>query len=144
MNTHGRHFLAEYWGCKAHGLDDVARIEALMERAAIAADANIVQSAFHRFSPQGVSGVVVVEESHLSIHTWPEDGYAAVDIYTCGDCSPEAAHHVLLEGLGATRHELLVVHRGARAPSSSMRVKKHVSTGSKTAAPMDSAAGGVA
>jgi len=66
-------------------LSDVDGIHAMMIGAAKAARATIMESAFHRFEPQGVSGTVILAESHLSIHTWPEKGYAAMDFYTCGD-----------------------------------------------------------
>jgi S-adenosylmethionine decarboxylase len=66
-------------------LTDVDGIHAMMVTAAKAARATIMESAFHRFEPQGVSGTVILAESHLSIHTWPEKGYAAMDFYTCGD-----------------------------------------------------------
>lgn len=112
MNTHGNHLLVEYWGCCPDALDDRARLEQLLTEAALAADTTIVQSVFHGFAPQGVSGVVVIEESHLSIHTWPESGYAAVDFYTCGDADPTLAHDVLMRGLGATRAEIVRVERG--------------------------------
>ncbi|RMH41726.1 MAG: adenosylmethionine decarboxylase, partial [Deltaproteobacteria bacterium] len=84
LDTRSRHVLAEYHGCDPAVLDDRGTIEPLMRRAAQAAGATVVGSMFHEFAPQGVSGVVVVEESHLSIHTWPEYGYAAVDFFTCG------------------------------------------------------------
>lgn len=111
-DTRGSHLLIEYHGCDAAILNDVPRIESLMLRAALAAGATVVTSTFHPFAPQGVSGVVVVKESHLSIHTWPEYGYAAVDIYTCGDCPMQLAHALLRDGLSATRAEQLTVHRG--------------------------------
>ncbi|HEY6450350.1 MAG TPA: adenosylmethionine decarboxylase, partial [Candidatus Cybelea sp.] len=66
-------------------LSDITGIAAMMNAAAKAAGATIMESAFHRFEPQGVSGTVILAESHLSIHTWPEMGYAAMDFYTCGD-----------------------------------------------------------
>lgn len=126
MNTtQGRHLLVEYRGCAEDRLDDAALIEELMKRAATAALATIVNVTFHRFAPQGVSGVVVVQESHLSIHTWPEHGYAAVDFYTCGDCVPEAAHEVLFAGLAATSCELMIVHRGLPSQPRSMAVRHH-------------------
>lgn len=112
MDTHGRHLLVEYMNCNADVLNDVNKIEALMLEAAIAARTKVVFSKFKPFVPQGVSGVVVVEESHLSIHTWPEYGYAAVDFYTCGDGDPNEAHEVLREGLGAASFEMLYVERG--------------------------------
>jgi len=101
LNTFGRHLLVEYHGCDTRFLDDFSKLESAMVAAAEAAGATVVAKAFHRFAPQGVSGVVVIEESHLSIHTWPEYGYAAVDFYTCGDCVPERAHELLRSALGA-------------------------------------------
>ena len=97
-------------------------LEALMRQAVAAAGATVVECLLHRFSPQGVSGVVVVEESHLSIHTWPESGYAAVDFYTCGGSDPERAHPVLMEGLGAASAEVMVIERGG---SPGLRVDRH-------------------
>ncbi|MEM7037432.1 MAG: adenosylmethionine decarboxylase, partial [Bacteroidota bacterium] len=85
MNSLGRHILVEYYACNPDILNDVLRIEDAMVSAAKAADATVINSTFHHFSPFGVSGVVVIQESHLAIHTWPEYGYAAVDIFTCGE-----------------------------------------------------------
>ena len=124
MDTFGRHLLAEYRGCSADFLDDAPAVEALLREAADAAGATVVQVVLHRFAPQGVSGVVVVEESHLSIHTWPERGYAAVDFYSCGDCSAEAAHAVLEAAFGPESAELMIVERGRGGPQG-MRVARH-------------------
>lgn len=85
MNTLGRHILVEYFECNPDILNDVFQIEKRMVSAAKEAEATVINSTFHHFSPFGVSGVVVIQESHLAIHTWPEYGYAAVDIFTCGD-----------------------------------------------------------
>lgn len=126
--TLGLHLLAEYLGCDPHLLDDVARIERLMTRAAVAAGTTIVRTLFHPFTPHGVSGVVVIMESHLSIHTWPESGYAAVDFYTCGDGDPHKAHELLLRELGAASCELMVVERGLGA-ARSMRLVSHGPSG---------------
>lgn len=111
-DTRGIHLLIEYHGCDPQILNDVARIETLMLDAARAAGTTVVTSTFHPFAPHGVSGVVVVKESHLSIHTWPEHGYAAVDMYTCGACPLEPAQALLRDGLSARRTEQLTVHRG--------------------------------
>ncbi|WP_025321449.1 adenosylmethionine decarboxylase [Deferrisoma camini] len=109
----GRHILGEYYGCDPEVLNDPERVERLMKEAAVVSGATIVQSVFHRFSPHGVSGVVVISESHLAIHTWPEYGYAAVDLFTCGDSvNPWTAHHYLAENLGAERTETREVPRG--------------------------------
>jgi spermidine synthase len=85
MNSLGRHILVEFFGCSADILNDVPLIESSMVGAAADAGATVISSVFHHFSPFGVSGVVVIQESHLAIHTWPEYRYAAVDLFTCGD-----------------------------------------------------------
>jgi S-adenosylmethionine decarboxylase len=85
LNALGTHIVCELSGCDADRLADVDSIHSMMIAAAKAANATVMESAFHRFEPQGVSGTVILAESHLSIHTWPEKGYAAMDFYTCGD-----------------------------------------------------------
>ena len=114
MNTVlGQHLLVEYYNCNPEILDDVAGIEKHMNDAALACGATIVQSTFHRFQPWGVSGVVVIAESHLAIHTWPEYGYASVDLYTCGEeIQPDAAYHFLKEALQAELTETQFLKRG--------------------------------
>jgi len=81
----GTHIVCELSGCDPTALSDVDGVHAMMVAAARAANATILESSFHRFEPQGVSGTVILAESHLSIHTWPEKKYAAMDFYTCGD-----------------------------------------------------------
>ncbi len=130
LDTLSTHLLVEYHGCDTDLLNQVSTIESLLVAAAEAAGATVVTSAFHRFSPQGVSGVVVVEESHLSIHTWPECGYAAVDFFTCGDCSPHRGHEFLLAALGAERAEVMDIERGAYPPGPSIQVRRHYREGS--------------
>jgi S-adenosylmethionine decarboxylase len=125
LKAFGRHLLVEYRDCDRGTLDDLDGIEDAMRRAAVEADATVVASVFHPFSPQGVTGVVVVEESHLSIHTWPEHGYAAVDFYTCGDCEPQRAHDFLREFLGARRAEVLHIDRGLPGPGFGIAVRAH-------------------
>ncbi|AGH96508.1 polyamine aminopropyltransferase [Pseudobdellovibrio exovorus] len=85
MKALGRHILVEFLNCNADVLNDVTAIENAMVEAAQVAGATVINSTFHHFSPYGVSGVVVIQESHLAIHTWPEYRYAAVDLFTCGD-----------------------------------------------------------
>jgi S-adenosylmethionine decarboxylase len=85
LEARGTHIICELSGCDARVLTDVDRVRSIMVGAAKEANAEILKVAFHRFQPHGVSGVIVIAESHLSIHTWPESGYAAVDFYTCGD-----------------------------------------------------------
>jgi len=85
MKQLGRHVLAEICGCGFNILNDISKVEEIMVNAALTSGAEVRECAFHKFSPQGVSGVVIISESHLAIHTWPELGYAAVDVFTCGD-----------------------------------------------------------
>ena len=110
--TAGTHLLAEFAGCTALFLDDPQVLEALLVEAAEAAGAIVVARVFHRFRPHGVTGVVVVQESHLSIHTWPEIGYVSTDFYTCGECQPYRASELLRDRLGARQAELVEVRRG--------------------------------
>jgi S-adenosylmethionine decarboxylase len=123
VGTYGKHLLVEYAGCNSETLNSVEEIQALMERAAKAARTTVVTSAFQPFEPQGVSGVVVISESHLSIHTWPENGYAAVDFYTCGQGDPYAAHEVLKQGLRALTFEVVEVARGGLSGGPMMHVE---------------------
>ncbi len=125
METTSRHILVEYRGCERTVLGDRDRLERLMRRAARAAGATVVGAVFHDYCPQGVSGVVVIEESHFSLHTWPEVGYAALDFFTCGDCEPERAHEVMRAGLGAAESELMAIDRGQTDADRSMRVVRH-------------------
>lgn len=100
--TLGRHLLSEFYDCEPNILNNVSLIERVMTEAATVAGATIVQKNFHHFSPYGVSGVVVIAESHLAIHTWPEYGYAAVDLFTCGESvDPIVAYDYLREHLHA-------------------------------------------
>ena len=80
----GDHFIAEFHGCDTSVLNDIEKISAIMNRAVEISGATMIQPFFHRFSPHGISGIIVVAESHFAIHTWPEHAYAAVDIFSCG------------------------------------------------------------
>lgn len=85
MEALGRQILVEFYDCKESNINDVEYIESSLIKATEASNATIISHNFHKFSPYGVSGVVVIAESHVAIHTWPEYNYAAVDIFTCGD-----------------------------------------------------------
>ena len=116
MKPLGRHLLIDLYGCDADLLDDRAYIEARLRAAATAAGARILGATFHRFTPHGVTGVLVVQESHLAIHTWPERGYAAIDLFTCGsEIDPWLAFQSLKEGFGASRDNAVEVNRGLGA-----------------------------
>ncbi len=108
----GRQVLIDLYDCPREVLDDEKLIAASMIAAAREAGAAVVGSTFHRFSPCGVSGVVAIRESHLAIHTWPEFGYAAIDLFTCGDgVDPWIAHDALKRALGAGRGEAIELPR---------------------------------
>jgi S-adenosylmethionine decarboxylase len=118
----GRQVAAEYYGCDAALLASPERIEAVMREAALACGATIVNALFHHFNPHGVSGAVIIAESHLAIHTWPEHGYAAVDVFTCGETiDPAEAVAHLAVALGAVEHTATLVRRGD--PASIARVQ---------------------
>lgn len=85
MQALGRQILVEFYQCDPEVLNDEARIRDILIEGVRRSKATIVTDSFHSFSPHGVSGVVVIAESHVAIHTWPEYGYAAVDIFTCGE-----------------------------------------------------------
>ncbi|MHB1506191.1 MAG: adenosylmethionine decarboxylase [Sulfobacillus sp.] len=113
MDALGRHILVEADGCDSQLLNDPNQVENIMVTAALKSGAEVREVTFHRFSPQGVSGVVVISESHLAIHTWPEFGYAAVDVFTCGDrVDPWEAVTYILERFGATEYTTQEVARG--------------------------------
>ena len=113
MRSLGRHLLAEFYDCDPNVLKDLEMIREYLKEAAEIANATIVNWTFHQFSPQGVSGVVVIAESHLAIHTWPEYRYAAVDLFTCGeDVDPWRAFDFLKEKLKAGRTDVKEELRG--------------------------------
>ena len=114
MNALGRHILVEFNGCCPEILNDVAVIESAMVEAARKAGATVIQSSFHHFSPFGVSGVVVIQESHLAIHTWPEYQYAAVDLFTCGETvDPWVSFDHLKTAFKAANHSSIEMYRGS-------------------------------
>ncbi|WP_152544553.1 adenosylmethionine decarboxylase [Actibacterium mucosum] len=108
----GLHVLADFHGCTA--LDDLGRIEAALVAAANAAGATVLECSFHHFGGAGgVTGVVLLAESHISIHTWPESGFAAIDIFMCGTAQPLKALQVLRDGLQPKREQITEVARSA-------------------------------
>jgi len=125
MNALGRHILAEYYSCDISALDNITFLEKCMREAVEASGATIIDSKFHQFSPYGVSGVIVIAESHMAIHTWPEYGYCAVDIFTCGDTvNGHVALDYLKENLGAANASVMEIKRGVLdLPQSEIRHK---------------------
>jgi S-adenosylmethionine decarboxylase len=109
----GRHLLLELRDCNRDKLNDLDLLRQTMLGAAEETGATVIGEIFHQFSPQGVTGVVAIAESHLCIHTWPEFGYAAVDIFTCGEgFEPNDAARLIVERLEAHAPEFTEVTRG--------------------------------
>lgn len=120
----GRHVLAEFFECNANTLNSLSRIEKLMVDAALECGATVVQKCFHMFNPYGVSGVVIIAESHLAIHTWPELGYAAVDLFTCGDkCDPKISYEFLRKAFNSKTASYTELERGI-LDETDMKVKE--------------------
>ena len=113
MNALGRHLLLELFDCELDAINNLESVKGALIEAAKRAQATIVDVVFHEFNPFGVSGVVVIAESHLSIHTWPEYRYCAVDVFSCGDIlQPEIAVTYLVEAFGAARTSVVEMQRG--------------------------------
>ncbi|MBI4246164.1 MAG: S-adenosylmethionine decarboxylase proenzyme [Candidatus Rokubacteria bacterium] len=113
MNALGRHLLLELFDCDSDAINNLEAVKGALIEASKRAQATIVDVVFHEFNPFGISGVVVIAESHLSIHTWPEYRYAAVDIFSCGEVlQPEIAADYLVEQLGAERASVVEMQRG--------------------------------
>ena len=114
MKTESTHILAEFWDCKAD-LDDIGYVRDHMVFAAGEANTDVEHVFAKKFEPHGVSVLVAVSESHLSIHTWPERGYAAVDVFTCGTkTQPSKAIEYLRGALSPRRLDVAKVARGRK------------------------------
>ncbi len=112
MDTIGRHLIVEFYECNNDTLNDLDVIREGMKGATLAIGATVVGETFHHFAPQGVSGTIVIAESHLSIHTWPESGYCSVDIYTCGGLNPHPGYEFLAKVIDASSWRLQEIVRG--------------------------------
>ena len=124
MKKLGRHVLAEFTNCNCTLLNSIEKIEKHLTESARQSGATIVKSVFHRYNPHGVSGVIVIAESHISIHTWPEYGYAAVDFFTCGESvDPMRACGYLRNALCAGEAQITEIARGI--PSASDEILAH-------------------
>ncbi len=116
MNVLGLHLLLELKECNPELLDNLDYVRNALIRAAEGVGAHIVGESFHQFSPQGVTGILSIAESHISIHTWPEHCYAAADIFTCGSSfQPREAAQVLIERFESNAPEITEVERGLLA-----------------------------
>ena len=121
MTALGHHALVELRDCNREKLDDLEFIREVLLEAAQEVGASVIDHIFHQFSPYGVTGVVAIAESHLCIHTWPEFGYAAMDIFTCGEAfSPSLAAQLLVERLESKDPEIVEFTRGPLEASVSL------------------------
>ncbi len=136
MKAIGRHIILEMWGCR--NLDSVDVAERALREMVDALDVTLLDLRVYPFSPVGVTGMAIVSESHLVIHTWPEHGYAAVDVFTCGaPRDPEAAVNVLRRLFAPERIGVMEINRGqldlpdhdlTAAASSSTPAPRHTRT----------------
>ncbi len=110
----GKHYLIDLRECDPEIIKSVDPTREIVMRAAKECGATILSDHFHQFQPMGVSGVVLIAESHISIHTWPESGFAAADIFTCGEMKPQVAIDIMREGFRAkeTSMSMKVIVRG--------------------------------
>lgn len=113
MDSLGKHIILELYHCNQQKLNDHSYLEKAMITAAELAGASIVGSHFHEYSPHGLSGMVIIKESHLAVHTWPEFSYAAVDFFTCSEkFVHECAIDYLIQELESEEYESKVIERG--------------------------------
>ncbi len=97
--------------CSSSNLDDEFFLRNLLETSAIACGANVLETVSYKFDPHGVTVICLLSESHISIHTWPEKGEAAVDVFTCGESEPEIACGIIVEALKAQKHKMDYIKR---------------------------------
>lgn len=113
LNALGKHLLLELKDCNKEVLNDLNFLKDALLSAAEEAGATVVGESFHQFAPQGVSGTVIIAESHIFLHTWPEYGYAAVDIFTCGDTvKADVAAELLIKRLETKDPTIIELKRG--------------------------------
>lgn len=125
MNALGKHLIIEFHDCDPAVLNNPKLCQDHIMEAVRRSGATVIQPFFHQFSPHGVSGIVVIAESHFSIHTWPEYGYCAVDIFTCGDeIQAEPAVEYLRQNFKANHYSVMEIKRGLlNIPGSEVKYK---------------------
>lgn len=117
MKALGRHIVVEAFDCDDGTLNNTQLLRLMLLDAVREANMTVCGEIFHEFSPHGVTGVVVVKESHISIHTWPEYGYASIDIFTCGNYSnPWKAYQYIIDTLKPKRIQVIELKRGVLKP----------------------------
>ena len=112
LRQQGKHLLLELYRCDSEKLNDESFLRCVLSKGAKLAKASVLNLISNKFEPQGVTAIALLAESHISIHTWPESNYSAVDIFTCGQhMMPELASQYLIESLMAKEHSLRVIER---------------------------------
>ena len=112
LSHQSKHLLLELYRCDPEKINDESFLRCILNRAAKLANATVLNLISKKFEPQGVTAIALLAESHISIHTWPESNYSAVDIFTCGqNMMPELASQYLIESLIAKEHALRVIER---------------------------------
>lgn len=112
----GQHIIIDAFECDVVYLNDITYLEKLCNEAALNTDMEVLYTYFHQFEPQGVTGMLVLSTSHISIHTWPEEGYASLDFYTCGDHDLTSQVKFLLQGLSSKNAMVYNFSRGVSYP----------------------------
>ena len=125
VNTVGTHCVLELYGCDQRLLNDPTFIRDTLREASVEARSTLLGEVRHHFEPQGVTALALLAESHISIHTWPENGYAAVDVFTCGSHTrPELACDHIRRAVKATSYNLRSVPRGIGVPEGTFQVQR--------------------
>lgn len=113
IGTNGKHIIIDLWKANKKKLNNKEFIKRTLLEAARKANSTIMAHKFHKFIPSGVSGYVLIAESHISIHTWPDEQYASLDVYTCGDKTfPDNARDYVIEAFGAQDFSTVSIDRG--------------------------------
>ena len=112
LKEFGKHYLVELIGCSPPCIRHVPQVKESLLRAAKVSEAAVITSFFHQFEPNGVSGIILIATSHFSIHTWPDDNYAAFDVFTCGDLQTELAIEELRRSFQADEAAVKIISRG--------------------------------
>lgn len=107
----GKHFLLNLYGCTSTLLNNENFLIDLIESAAISSGATVLRTVSHKFDPQGVTAICLLSESHISVHTWPEEGKAAIDCYTCGSTDPKIGCDMMINSLNPTEYKLTYIQR---------------------------------
>ncbi|MFA5519957.1 MAG: adenosylmethionine decarboxylase [Spirochaetota bacterium] len=109
----GIHLIADFFECDSSVINNIESVEKILTESVIISGATLIKPFFHRFSPQGISGIIVVAESHFSIHTWPEHSAAAVDIFSCGDFNHIAALKLIKEKIKSANNSVVQIARNS-------------------------------